>query len=187
MMPENTQKAETYVRYPLSSQIIYHGATVLHFLVGGFGILLAYGHSSWAGYAFGFLYLLFSFSEMYVFMPLTVCPNCVYYRMKGSLCVTGLNVLSRKLAREGNTKNFVKRAQGVLCPNNLYMASLILPIVAIIPPLAINFSVVLLALLLLLVALLLFRFFVIFPKIACLHCRAKHVCPQAELMGVRNQ
>jgi hypothetical protein len=33
--------------------------------------------------------------------------------------------------------------------------------------------------------LLLFRFFVIFPKIACLHCRAKAVCPQAGAMGVR--
>jgi hypothetical protein len=38
-----------------------------------------------------------------------------------------------------------------------------------------------------LVALLLFRFFVIFPKIACLHCAAKYQCPQAGKMGVRER
>jgi hypothetical protein len=37
-----------------------------------------------------------------------------------------------------------------------------------------------------LVGLLLFRFFVIFPKLACLHCAAKFKCPQAGQMGVRN-
>ena len=30
------------------------------------------------------------------------------------------------------------------------------------------------------------RFFVIFPKIACIHYSAKLQCPQAEAMGVRN-
>ncbi len=187
MPPEKGRKAETYTRYPLSSLFVYNGATILHFLVGGFGIWLGYGPSSWTGYTFGFLYLLLSFGEMYVLMPLAVCPNCVYYRIKGSLCVTGLNILSRKMAKEGNTKDFPKRAQGILCPNNLYLASLIVPIVAIIPPLVVNFSVVLLGLLVFLVALLAFRFFVIFPIIACLHCRAKHICPQAEAMGVRNK
>jgi hypothetical protein len=33
--------------------------------------------------------------------------------------------------------------------------------------------------------LLLFRFFIIFPKIACIHCYAKYICPQAGQMGVR--
>ena len=187
MAPKTSRKAETYLRYPLSSLFIYNGTTVLHFLIGGFAILLGYGRWPWAGYTFGLLYLLLSFGEMYVLMPLTVCPNCVYYRIKGSLCVTGMNVLSRRLAREGNTRDFPKRARGVLCPNNLYLASLIVPIVAIIPPLIANFSAVLLGLLALLFALLVFRFFVIFPIIACLHCRAKHICPQAEAMGVRNK
>ena len=30
------------------------------------------------------------------------------------------------------------------------------------------------------IGLLVFRFFVIFPRIACVHCRAKNICPQAQ-------
>jgi hypothetical protein len=33
-------------------------------------------------------------------------------------------------------------------------------------------------------ALLLFRFFVIFPKVACVHCYAKNRCPNAIKMGM---
>jgi hypothetical protein len=123
---------------------------------------------------------------MYVMMPLTVCPNCVYYRTKNSLCISGLNLLSKKIAKEGNLKDFSRRAEGALCPNNLYVASLVVPILAVLPALFLNFSVALLLTFLGLVGLLLFRFFIIFPKIACLHCSAKHQCPQAAAMGVRN-
>jgi hypothetical protein len=123
---------------------------------------------------------------MYVMMPLTVCPNCLYYRAKDSLCISGLNLLSKKMAKEGSLKDFPKRAAGLFCPNNLYMASLIVPILAILPALFLNFSVALLLIFLGVVGLLLFRFFIIFPKIACLHCSAKHQCPQAAAMGVRN-
>ena len=56
-----------------------------------------------------------------------------------------------------------------------------------IPALIVNFSVALLLIFLAVVGLLLFRFFIIFPKIACLHCRAKFECPQAGAMGVRNR
>jgi hypothetical protein len=181
------KKAEVYERYPSSSVLVYNGTTILHFLAGGFGIWLAYGQSSWTGYTFGLLYLLLALAEMYVLMPLAVCPNCVYYRMRGSLCISGMNVFSRKIARAGRARDFSKRAEGIFCPNNLYLASLVVPIVAVIPPLIAGFSALLLALLLFLLALLAFRFFVIFPKIACLHCKAKHVCPQAGAMGVRDR
>ncbi|MEW6667917.1 MAG: hypothetical protein AB1512_22125 [Thermodesulfobacteriota bacterium] len=179
-------KANLYVRYPLSSVLVYNGSTILHFLLGGIGIALGYGFSAWAGCTFGILYFVLSFVEMYVFMPLTVCPNCVYYRAKDSLCVSGLNLLSKKMAREGNLKDFPKRAVGLFAPNNLYLASLIVPILAMVPALFLNFSFALLLIFLGVVSLLLFRFFIIFPKIACLHCSAKHHCPQAAAMGVRN-
>jgi hypothetical protein len=55
-----------------------------------------------------------------------------------------------------------------------------------IPAMVIHFSVALLVIFLVVAGLLLFRFFIIFPRIACLHCRAKHKCPQAEAMGLRN-
>ncbi len=180
-------KAKLYSRYPLSSVFIYNGSTFLHFLLGGIGIALGYSFSPWAGYTFGVLYFLFSFVEMYVVMPLVVCPNCAYYRAKDSRCVSGLNILSKKIAKEGDLKKFPERAQGLFCPNNMYMASLIVPIVAMIPAVIVNFSVVLLIVFLGVLVLLLFRFFVIFPKIACLHCSAKHICPQADAMGVRNR
>jgi hypothetical protein len=180
-------KAKLYSRYPLSSVVIYNGSTFLHFLLGGIGIALGYSFSPWAGYPFGVLYLIFSFVEMYVIMPVAVCPNCVYYRAKDSLCISGLNILSKKIAKEGELKDFPKRAQGLFCPNNLYLASLIVPIVATIPALIVNFSIILLIIFLAVAGLLLFRFFILFPRIACLHCCAKYMCPQAEAMGIRNR
>jgi hypothetical protein len=180
------QKARLYKRYPVSSILIYNGSTILHFLLGGIGIIIGYSFSSWAGYLFGSFYLAFSFVEMYVMMPLVVCPNCVYYRMEESLCISGLNVISKKIAKEGNLIDFPKRAEGLFCSNNLYLASLIVPIIAMIPVLMVNFSFLLLMIFLAVVGLLLFRFFVIFPKIACLHCSAKYKCPQAGAMGVRD-
>jgi len=185
MSSEERPKAKLYKNYPRSSILIYNGSTVIHYLLGGIGIIIGYGFSSWAGYLFGLLYLVFSFVEMYVVMPLKICPHCVYYRMKDAVCISGLNVVSQKITQEGDQKDFVKRAEGLFCFNNIYIAALIIPILAIIPALFINFSVVLLIIFLVLVLLLLFRFFVIFPKIACLHCLAKYKCPQAGSMGVR--
>ena len=174
-----------YTKYPLSSVLTYNGTTILHFLLGGTGIIL--GYNSWIGYLLGSLYIVFSFVEMYVHMPLKVCPNCVYYKLDNSLCISGLNVVSRKVAKEGNVKAFPSRAEGLFCPNNLYIASLVIPIIAMIPALVLNFSFLVLAILLIVVGLLVFRFFVIFPKIACAHCRAKNVCPQAQSMGLSSK
>jgi len=154
----------------------------VHYLLGGTGIIL--GYNSWIGYLIGILYLALSFSEMYVHMPLKVCPNCVYYKLDNSRCISGLNLVSRRVAKEGNIKDFPSRAKGVFCPNNLYLASLVIPIIVMIPALIMNFSFLVLAILIIMIGLLAFRFFVIFPKIACVHCRAKNVCPQARSMGL---
>ncbi len=174
-------KPELYTRYPITSVFIYNGTTIAHYLLGGAGIIL--GYRSWIGYSLGSLYLAFSFIEMYVHMPLKVCRNCVYYRLDNSLCVSGLNLVSRKIAKEGSLKSFSNRAQGFFCPNNLYVASLAFPVLAIILALVLKFSLLGLVILLTLLGLLLFRFFVIFPKIACVHCRAQGICPQAQSMG----
>lgn len=172
---------QRYTRYPLKNIVTYNGTTILHYTLGGVGIII--GYNSWIGIVTGVIYLLFSFSEMYIHMPLKVCPNCVYYTLNNSLCISGLNIVSRKVSKAGNTKDLSNRAQGFLCPNNLYIASLVFPIIAIIPALIINFSFLLLALFLIIIGLLVFRFFVIFPKIACIHCRAQKICPQAQQMG----
>jgi hypothetical protein len=176
-----TNKQDLYTRYPLSSVLIYNGATSAHFVLGGIGIILGYG--PWVGYSLGTLYVAFSFIEMYVHMPLRVCRNCVYYKLENSLCISGLNLVSRLVAKEGSVTDFGNRARGPVCPNNLYIASLVAPIIAIVVALILDFSLPALVILLALAGLLLFRFFVIFPRIACVHCRAQSVCPQAQSMG----
>jgi len=175
--------ARLYTRYPLSSLLIYNGATALHYVLGGIGIMLGYSFS-WAAYLLGGVYLAFALAQMYVLMPLSVCPNCVYYRLKDSRCISGLNLVSKRVARQGSVKNFARRGEGLLCHNNLYMAAKVFPIVALIPALILNFSLLLLGIFLALVGLLVFRIFVIFPQIACVHCRAKNMCPNAQSMGL---
>jgi len=171
---------ELYTRYPIANILIYNGTTVLHFLLGGTGIILGYG--SWIGVLAGIVYMVLALLEMYVLMPLKVCPNCVYTKLENSLCIAGMNVVSRKIAKPGDIKLMGNRAKGTFCPNNLYVASLVIPIIAMIPALIFNFSWAVLAIFLVVVGLMIFRFFFIFTKIACVHCRAKHICPQAQQM-----
>lgn len=177
-MPKSDIKL--FTRYPLANILIYNGTTVAHFLLGGAGIILGYG--SWIGYLAGIIYVVFALLEMYIYMPLKVCPNCVYSKLDNSLCISGLNVVSKKISKAGDTKYFGNRAKGPFCPNNLYVASLVIPIIAIIPALILHFSIVVLVILLIVIGLLIFRFFIIFPHLACVHCRAKNICPQAQSM-----
>jgi len=180
------EKAKLYPRYPISSVLIYEGATILHYILGGIGLILGY-YFLLFGFLIGTLYLVFAFLQMYVLMPLTVCPNCVYYRMENSRCVSGLNKISKKIAKEGKPEDFPKRGEGILCYNNIYMVALIFPIIAMIPALFLNFSFSLLIILISVIGLLILRFFVIFPIIACLHCNAKFTCPIGEKIGVRDK
>ena len=179
----NKKKAELYTRYPLFNILNYNGTTILHYSLGGFGIMLGYDFTPVA-FVFGGLYLVFAFCQMYLLMPLKVCPNCVYYRLEDSICISGLNVFSHKIAREGNVKDFPNRGKGLLCPNNLYLAALIIPIITIVPALVLNFSFGLLATFLVVLALLIYRFFVVFARVACIHCRAKNICPNARSMNL---
>jgi len=179
--------APLYTRYPRSSVAIYHGSTLLHFFLGASAIGLGYSFLGWPAGLAATSYLVFALVEMYLGLPLAVCPNCVYYKLEGSRCISGLNLFSRRIAPPGRIEDFPKRAKGLLCPNNLYMVSLILPVVLAIPALFIQPSGRIWAIFLVLLALLLFRFFVVFPVLACLHCRAKYQCPQAGAMGVRKR
>lgn len=183
---ESKPKAKLYQKYPFSSVLIYELSTILHFLIGGLALILGYSFLLW-GYLIGIIYLVFALLQMYILMPLIVCPNCVYYRLENACCVSGLNKISRKLTKEGKAENFSNRASGLLCYNNIYMFVLFFPILATIPALIFNFSYYLLVFFLIVVGLLVFRFFVIFPKVACLHCNAKYTCPVGEQIGVRDK
>lgn len=174
-----------YRKYPVSNIIIYNGTTVLHFLLAGSGLIIGYAFLPWdLGSFFGLLYLIFAFTQMYIIMPFTVCPNCVYYKMKNSRCTSGLNIVSKKIAKEGDLKQFSNRSGRLFCHNQLYMGALIVPIIILIPALIVNFSFPLLTLFLIVLCLLLFRFFVVFKITACSHCSAKYRCPNAKAMGI---
>jgi hypothetical protein len=180
-------KAELYDRYPISSVLIYNSTTIFHFLVGG--VILAnfqtvFGKS---GIYLGVLYFILSMIQMYVIMPFQVCKNCVYYKIENSLCISGLNVVSKKLFKAPPAQNLSQRAQGLLCPNNLYIASLVFPILCGAALLIYKFNITLMLLELFLFVFLIIRFFYIIPQLACVHCRSKFVCPQAGQMGVRDK
>jgi hypothetical protein len=178
---------KVFKRFPISSLAIYNGTTILHYIFGGFGIIIGYSFLQWRlGLIFGLIYLIFAFVQMYIIMPLIVCPNCVYYKMKDGLCTSGLNIVSRKIAKEGDINHFGDRAKGYLSHNKLYMGALFIPIVVMIPALIINFSVDLLIFFILVIFLLLFRMFIVFPKVSCVHCSAKYRCPNAKSMGIVN-
>jgi hypothetical protein len=183
-MSEESKRAkpELYKVYPSSGNLIYNGTTIFHFALGGLGIILGYGQTNLAFVA-AIAYMAFAFGQMYIIMPLIVCPNCVYYRLEGGVCVSGLNLLSRRIAKEGSPDNFEKRAGG-LSHNKMYMGSLIFPIVAIAPALVLDFSIAVLVIWLTVLGLMLFRVFVVFKKVACVHCMAKHICPNAKAMGI---
>jgi hypothetical protein len=174
---------KVHKRYPSSSVLLYNATTDAHFLLGGLGIVMGYG---WTGLAWlaGLAYMAVAFGQMYHMMPLAVCPNCVYYQMEDGTCVSGLNRVSRRIAGEGNLDDFPKRAGGPLSHNKFYMGSLVFPIIAILPSLVINFSVPLLLVWSAVLGLMLFRFFVVFKKVACVHCMAKRRCPNAKAMGL---
>lgn len=42
MTQDTTRKRSGYSRYPLSSLLVYNSATVLHYLLGGAGIIVGY-------------------------------------------------------------------------------------------------------------------------------------------------
>lgn len=180
-------KAKLYNRYPLLNIIIYNGTTLLHFILGG--IILFFTNVFWGnfGIAFGLVYIFLSFFEMYVMMPLHVCKNCVYFNLENGICISGMNILSKKITSKGSTSDFSNRAKGLFCQNNLYILSLIFPILCGIPILILNFSILLLILVISLFVLLGLRFVFVIPKLACVHCLSKYICPQAGQMGVREK
>jgi hypothetical protein len=177
---------KVYRKYPIPNILIYNFTTILHFLFGGYGIILGYNfiNPNWLSFLFGAIYLIFAFVQMYLIMPLIVCPNCVYHKMKDSLCTSGLNLVSKKIAKPGDIKHFGDRAKGYLSHNKLYMGALFIPISVMIPALILNFSILLLVMLIIVLSLLMFRFFIIFQKTACVHCSAKYRCPNAKAMGL---
>jgi hypothetical protein len=56
-------RIETHRRYPLTSVLIYDGVTMLHYLLGGLVLWLAYGPGA-PGTVAAFAYVVFAFGQM---------------------------------------------------------------------------------------------------------------------------
>jgi hypothetical protein len=173
-----------YRVYPWSSVLLYNGVTLLHFGLGTAGLIVAYDRWPALALAMGGVYLAFALVQMYVLMPLGVCPSCVYRSMSGARCIAAMNIVSARITGTRPAEEFPNRGSGILCHNNLYLGSLIAPLPLMVPGLIVNFALVVLALLIAVAALLAFRFFVVFKRTACPHCAAKGRCPNAQAMGI---
>jgi hypothetical protein len=173
-----------YTRYPVRSVVLYNGVTLLHFGLAAAGLVVAYWRWPVLGWLLGAVYLVFAVVQMYLVMPIVVCPRCAYRTMSDALCVSGLNVLSARFKRPLTQEEFGRRAEGALCHNNLYMAALVGPLALMVPGMALGFSVAALALWLGVAALMAFRYLVVFKRTACPHCAVKGRCPNARSMGI---
>ena len=91
---------QLYKEYPLASVAAYNGATLAHDALGALGMIVGYGKWPALGWTLGLAYLVFAVVQMYVLMPLMVCPGCVYRRMDGARCISALNLVSAKIAAE---------------------------------------------------------------------------------------
>ncbi len=175
---------EVYTVYPASSVLAYESVTIIHFIVAGVGMFIGYSQFSF-GYLIAIGYLAFAFGQMYLIMPFKVCPHCPYTRLKDARCVSGLNRLSRRVAGKGDLSRFDERAIGILCHNNLYLASQIAPIPIIATALVLDPSLVLAVLLAAVILFLVARVVLFFKRLACPHCAAKKVCPNAKMLGLQ--
>ncbi|MGE5235246.1 MAG: hypothetical protein ACM3O7_02715 [Acidobacteriota bacterium] len=171
-------------RYPLTSVALYDGATVVHFLLGASGMVIGYASAPLLAWGCGLLYLAFAFGEVFVLTPLAVCPSCVYTHIEGARCISGFNGLAHRLLGSRRRAAPHPRSQGLLCCNNLYLGAFLLPLVALVPALVVNPSIPLGIVYLSLLVLLVLRFTVIFPKVACRSCRARAHCSRAGAVGV---
>jgi len=172
-------------RYPVRDVALYNGVTLLHFGVAALGLLVAFDRWPMLAAVLAIAYLVIALGQMYVVMPLVVCPACVYATMPGSRCVSGMNLVAARLGRTAPAEEFeARRTKGALSHNKLYMGSMIAPIPLLAVGLIVNFSPLALATLLTVAALLAFRILVVFKRRACPHCAAKGRCPNARAMGI---
>ena len=125
--------ASVYRIYPLASVLLYNGVTLAHFGLGMVGILVGFRTWPMLAWILAVAYLLFALTQIYVVMPLKVCPACAYRRMEGARCVSALNVISARLTAPRDPDRFSQRARGPLCHNNLYMAALVVPLLLMLP------------------------------------------------------
>ena len=170
----------SFRRYPLWRVLGFNGLTILHYAIGCAAVALAYPSYPVIGLPLSAAYLVFALVQLYVLMPVIVCPGCVYRTIHTGRCATGLNVLSARLCPSAPAATgFEERAHGALCQSSLCLWSLILPVPLAAPALVLWFTWTALALTLTVAGLAAVRLVVVARRAVCSHCLARRWCPAA--------
>ena len=173
-------KSRSFRRYPLWRVLLTNGLTFVHYVVGASAIVFAYPNYPILGWPIGLAYFVYAAVQLYVLMPLVVCPSCVYRGIQGGRCPSGLNLISARLSRAPmQTAGFDTRTEGTLCQSSLCLWSLVVPLPIALPGLAISFSWMGLALSVAVAVLAAVRLTGVFRLVVCSHCLARRWCPVA--------
>jgi hypothetical protein len=163
----------SFRRYPLWMVLLVNGVTVVHYVAGAGAIVVAYPHHPLLGSPVALAYFVYAMVQLYVLMPLVVCPGCVYRTIQDGRCPSGLNLISARLRAPAQVAGFETRAQGALCQNSLCLWSLALPLPIALPGLVISFSWMGLAFSVAVAVLLAARLAGVFRLVVCSHCLAR--------------
>jgi hypothetical protein len=171
----------SFRQYPLWRVLGLNGLTLLHYSIGCAAVALSYRSHPIIGWPVALAYLVYAVVQLYVLMPLVVCPACVYSSIRDGRCASGLNVISARFGRSATAwGGFEQRAQGALCQSSLCLLSLVLPLPLAVPGLVMSFSWTGLALTLAVAALAGVRLAYIVPRAVCSRCLARRWCPAAQ-------
>lgn len=182
-VPDGAQQSRSFRHYPLWRVLLTNGLTVGHYVVGASAIVVAYPHHPVLGCPIGLAYFVYATVQLYVLMPLVVCPGCVYRTIRGGRCPSGLNLISARLSRAAaptaGTAGFEARNQGALCQSSLCLWSLVAPLPIALPGLVLFFSWTGLAVWLAVAVLAAVRVGGFYRLVVCSHCLARRWCPVA--------
>jgi hypothetical protein len=173
-------KSTSFRRYPLWRVLCLNGLTLVQYTTGSVAIALAYPSSPLLGLPVAAGYFVFAMVQLYVLMPLIVCPGCVYRTISDGRCASGLSVISARLcAPSVAAAGFEERVHGALCQSSLCLWSLVLPVPLALPGLALWFTWLGLGLTVGVAVLAVVRLVVIARRSVCSHCLARRWCPAA--------
>jgi hypothetical protein len=165
-------------RYPLWRVLCLNGLTVAHYVIGCVAVLVAYRSYPLLGWPIGLAYLVFALVQLYLLMPLVVCPGCVYRTVHGGRCARGLNVVSARLCSSSTgLTGFRERSHGAFCQSNMCLWAWALPVPLALPGVCVSFSWQALTLTTAVSVLTILWLTVTVRRVVCLHCLARRWCP----------
>jgi hypothetical protein len=177
---DGAPKSRSFRRYPLWRVLLTNGLTFVHYIAGASAIVVAYPNHPILGWPIGLAYFVYAVVQLYVLMPLVVCPGCVYASIPGGRCSSGLSLIAARLRpAPAQSAGFENRAQGALCQSSLCLWSLAAPLPIALPGLVVSFSWIGFAFNLAVAALTAVRLTGVFRLVVCSHCLARRWCPVA--------